>query len=197
MHVANAPHTNNIETAQQVIAHARATLARRREFFTHKPKPLCFPKISGRVLAHFVDIPSFSQMPKKALEIEYDCDIKGKVLRIIEIQRIVCRVGCVSLDEMLSHRRSPKLIIVRHIAMMLCRVLTKKSYPEIGLRFGGRDHTTVLSALVKLEPVTIEVVEQIKLGKSSLVELTRFSFEAVERIKPKTRYHRRLSNISI
>lgn len=55
--------------------------------------------------------------------------------------------------ELQSSRRTREIVIPRHIAIMLCRLLTSKSYPEIGRLFGGRDHATILHAVRRMKPV--------------------------------------------
>lgn len=66
------------------------------------------------------------------------------------IQIMVCSYFKIDRAEILSERRDSKVIRPRHIAMYLCKTLSSKSYPEIGRRFGGRDHTTVLNACRKI-----------------------------------------------
>jgi chromosomal replication initiator protein len=57
----------------------------------------------------------------------------------------------VSRADILSSRRSASVVKPRQIAMYLAKILTLRSLPEIGRRFGGRDHTTVLHAVRKIE----------------------------------------------
>ena len=70
---------------------------------------------------------------------------------IEEIQRIVGRHYNVSRSDLLSARRTANVVRPRQIAMYLAKTLTLRSLPEIGRRFGGRDHTTVLHAVRKIE----------------------------------------------
>lgn len=56
----------------------------------------------------------------------------------------------IAIDEILGLRRDRPFVHARHIAMYLCRELTDLSLPQIGLRFGGRDHSTVMHATVKI-----------------------------------------------
>ncbi|WP_309083481.1 chromosomal replication initiator protein DnaA [Chelativorans sp.] len=72
-------------------------------------------------------------------------------VRIEDIQRIVARHYNVSKTELLSNRRTRSIVKPRQVAMYLAKVLTPRSLPEIGRRFGGRDHTTVLHAVRKIE----------------------------------------------
>lgn len=74
-----------------------------------------------------------------------------KRVRIEDIQRIVARHYNVSKTELLSNRRTRTIVKPRQIAMYLSKVMTPRSLPEIGRRFGGRDHTTVLHAVRKIE----------------------------------------------
>ena len=75
----------------------------------------------------------------------------AKRVRIEDIQRIVARHYNVSKNELLSNRRTRTIVKPRQVAMYLSKVLTPRSLPEIGRRFGGRDHTTVLHAVRKIE----------------------------------------------
>jgi chromosomal replication initiator protein len=74
-----------------------------------------------------------------------------KRVRIEDIQRIVARQYNVSRADLLSSRRTANVVRPRQVAMYLAKVLTLRSLPEIGRRFGGRDHTTVLHAVRKIE----------------------------------------------
>jgi chromosomal replication initiator protein len=74
----------------------------------------------------------------------------------------------VSRAEILSSRRTANVVRPRQIAMYLAKTLTLRSLPEIGRRFGGRDHTTVLHAVRKIEELAskdrnlAEVIELLK-----------------------------------
>lgn len=66
------------------------------------------------------------------------------------IQQVVARYFGISKLDMISQRRTKDIVHPRQIAMYLAKALTGKSLPEIGRRFGGRDHTTVLHAVNKI-----------------------------------------------
>lgn len=83
-----------------------------------------------------------------------------KKVRIEDIQRVVAQHFNVPRNEMLSNRRTRTVVRPRQIAMYLSKIMTPRSLPEIGRRFGGRDHTTVLHAVRK--------VEEMKSGDTSL-----------------------------
>jgi chromosomal replication initiator protein len=72
-------------------------------------------------------------------------------VRIEDIQKVVARHFNVSKSDLLSSRRTRTIVRPRQIAMYLAKMLTPRSLPEIGRRFGGRDHTTVLHAVRKVE----------------------------------------------
>jgi chromosomal replication initiator protein len=74
-----------------------------------------------------------------------------KRVKIEDIQRIVARQYNVSRADLLSSRRTANVVMPRQVAMYLAKTLTLRSLPEIGRRFGGRDHTTVLHAVRKIE----------------------------------------------
>ena len=73
-----------------------------------------------------------------------------RVVRVREIQEAVCKHYSVSILDVLSGRRTHEVAFPRQVGMYLCRHLTPHSYAEIGRRFGGRDHTTVIHASQKI-----------------------------------------------
>ena len=62
----------------------------------------------------------------------------------------------ITLDDLCGANRSRLIVNARHIAMYLCRELTDLSLPKIGREFGGRDHTTVMSADKKIRTLMAE-----------------------------------------
>lgn len=71
--------------------------------------------------------------------------------KIEYIQKVVADSCGVRMLDMKSHRRTANVVRPRQIAMVLCKMMTLCSLPEIGRRFGGRDHTTVLHAIRKYD----------------------------------------------
>jgi len=69
---------------------------------------------------------------------------------IRNIQKAVCNAKGIRLDALLSKRRAAPIVRARMIAVYLARKLTEKSFPELGRRFGGRDHTTILHSVRKI-----------------------------------------------
>ncbi len=72
-------------------------------------------------------------------------------VNIEDIQKIVVNFYDISFTDFLSARRSRHIARPRQIAMYLSKKLTTKSLPEIGRKFTGRDHTTVIHAIKKVE----------------------------------------------
>lgn len=68
-----------------------------------------------------------------------------------QIKRAVCLRYGLSRIDLVSQRRTADIVRPRQIAMYLAKTITLNSYPEIGQRFGGRDHTTILHACRKIE----------------------------------------------
>lgn len=94
-------------------------------------------------------------------------------VRIEDILRIVSRHYKVPRNDLLSSRRSRDVVRPRQIAMYLAKALTSRSLPEIGRRFGGRDHTTVLHSVRKVEQMIKddgELAQEIELLKRMLEE---------------------------
>ena len=75
----------------------------------------------------------------------------GRRVRIDDILKVVAKHYNVTRADLLSQRRTANVVKPRQIAMYLAKVLTLRSLPEIGRRFGGRDHTTVLHAVRKID----------------------------------------------
>jgi chromosomal replication initiator protein len=89
-------------------------------------------------------------------------------LTIEEVQRVVCDHTGVTVNEINSKRRTQNLVTARHLAMHLCRKLVSASYPEIGAKFGRRDHSTVIHACrvmnhrLRLEPSLRDAAQAIE-----------------------------------
>lgn len=69
----------------------------------------------------------------------------------LEILSQVAGVMHLNTDEILSGRRRPDLVLARQLAMFVCRRKLGLSYPELGRAFGGKDHSTVIHAIKKIE----------------------------------------------
>ncbi len=117
---------------------------------------------SGRELEGAFNQVLFRQSFEPNLTVERVDELLGHVyrageprkIRIEDIQRIVARHYNVSKTELLSNRRTRTIVKPRQVAMFLSKAMTPRSLPEIGRRFGGRDHTTVLHAVRKIEALS-------------------------------------------
>jgi chromosomal replication initiator protein len=68
-----------------------------------------------------------------------------------DIQRVVCHHFKLRSTDLLSKDRHKSIAFARHVAMYLCKQRLKCSFPELGRAFGNRDHTTVISAVRKVQ----------------------------------------------
>jgi len=80
----------------------------------------------------------------------------NRKITIEEIQKKVAEHFNIRLTDMHSPRRSRSVARPRQIAMYLAKSITSRSLPEIGRKFGGRDHTTVMHAVKKIEELKQE-----------------------------------------
>jgi chromosomal replication initiator protein len=90
---------------------------------------------------------------------------------IEEIMRKVAEHYCLRLSDMTSARRARAVARPRQVAMFLAKTLTTKSLPDIGRKFGGRDHTTVIHAVRKVEQLAetdSQIAEDIELLRRML-----------------------------
>ena len=67
------------------------------------------------------------------------------------IQKIVSEYFQISVEDIRSKKRSSNISFPRQIAMYLCRTMTNESFPKIGTEFGGKDHSTVMHSVEKIE----------------------------------------------
>ena len=90
------------------------------------------------------------------LELTQDClvDIlraSDRKITVEEIQRRVSEHFNIRLSDLIGPRRVRTFARPRQVAMYLCKQMTTRSLPEIGRRFGGRDHTTIMHGVKKIE----------------------------------------------
>ena len=79
------------------------------------------------------------------------CSKEKPRIKIDDILKVISRHYGVTRGDILSERRNRSIVLPRQVGMYLAKRLTARSLPEIGRRFGGRDHTTVLHAIRKIE----------------------------------------------
>ncbi len=83
-------------------------------------------------------------------------DSAAMIVTVEKIQKLVCHQFKIKLAQLKSKNNSPKVAFPRQIAMYLSKELTKVSLPEIGKKFGGKHHTTVLHSIRKIEKMRNE-----------------------------------------
>ncbi len=105
----------------------------------------------NRIVAHAILVgrPITLAMAKEKLADILKSNVRK--ITIDEIQRCVASHFKMRQTDLLSPRRSRDIVRPRQIAMYLCKQLTTRSLPEIGRKFGGRDHTTVIHAVRQID----------------------------------------------
>jgi chromosomal replication initiator protein len=108
-------------------------------------------------------ISAYSMMQNRPITLEFVSEVLANILRanqrrvsIDEIQTKVSEHYRIRKAEMTSARRAREVARPRQVAMYLSKQLTPRSLPEIGRRFGGRDHTTVIHAVRRIEQLRSE-----------------------------------------
>ncbi len=108
----------------------------------------------NRIIAH-------SQLVGRTISLEMTQEVLADVLRVTErritideIQKKVAEHYNIRVADMHSARRARAVARPRQVAMYLAKQLTPRSLPEIGRKFGGRDHTTVIHAVRKIEELS-------------------------------------------
>ncbi len=122
---------------------------------------------------------AYSTLVGRSISLEMTHDVLSDLLRandrrvtIEDIQKRVSAHYNIRLADMHSARRARAVARPRQVAMYLAKQLTTRSLPEIGRKFGGRDHTTVMHAVRKIEQLCNEDA-----GLSEDVELLRRTIE--------------------
>jgi chromosomal replication initiator protein len=169
------------------ILMARATLLKAEDARFDVPMPV-LAHIAGQVTQSGRDLEAavtrllhHSQFYKKAVTTDLADEVirdlvkptDPRRIRVEDILRVVSKHYNVTRADLLSSRRTANVVRPRQIAMYLAKVLTLRSLPEIGRRFGGRDHTTVLHAVRKIEGLVQGdkgLAEEIEVLKRMLME---------------------------
>jgi chromosomal replication initiator protein len=95
------------------------------------------------------NIPITLDMARESLK-----DILGdrrKDITVELIQKATADHFGLKVADLKSDKRLKNLVQARQIAIWICRDMTKASYPDIGMRFGGKDHSTVIYATKKID----------------------------------------------
>ncbi len=123
---------------------------------------------------------AFASLVGRDITMELTVDCLSDVLRaserkitVEEIQRRVSEHYNIRLSELIGPKRVRNFARPRQVAMYLCKQLTSRSLPEIGRRFGGRDHTTVMHGVKRIEELKIQdgqIAEDIERLRRALEE---------------------------
>ncbi|MGH1576818.1 chromosomal replication initiator protein DnaA [Planktotalea sp.] len=123
---------------------------------------------------------AFASLVGRDITMDLTVDCLSDVLRaserkitIEEIQRRVSEHYNIRLSELIGPKRVRNFARPRQVAMYLSKQLTSRSLPEIGRRFGGRDHTTVMHGVKRIEELKIQdgqIAEDIEMLRRSLEE---------------------------
>ena len=121
---------------------------------------------------------AFASLVGKEITLDLTQDCLADILReadrkvtIEEIQRKVSEHYNIRLSDLIGPRRVRTIARPRQVAMWLAKQLTTRSLPEIGRRFGGRDHTTVMHGVRKIEELKIQdsqIAEDLELLRRAL-----------------------------
>ena len=145
-------------TAEELLSDY-AEISRRLRGNAAKPAVIAARAKAAADKAHApVEIPAFWFAPPSGSGIsdaqahaeQHDWLILNRRITCADIIDVVCRHFGVTRVDLLSQRRPRSITRPRHIAFYLAKTLTLQCYPEIGRRFGGRDHTTIMHAVNKI-----------------------------------------------
>ncbi|MEE3358892.1 MAG: chromosomal replication initiator protein DnaA [Pseudomonadota bacterium] len=123
---------------------------------------------------------AFASLVGREINIDLTQECLADVLRaserkvsIEEIQRRVAEHYNIRLSEMVGPKRVRTFARPRQVAMYLCKQLTSRSLPEIGRKFGGRDHTTVMHGVRRIEELKLQdgqIAEDLEILRRTLEE---------------------------
>lgn len=133
-----------IEALQHLPEHASQHLGHRERQARLGGRPLPRPKVRAAVVEPVV-VPIVEQEEEAEPVEVVVLPVPAPKLTIEAIKRAVCQHYGISHNEIISDHRNHRVVRPRQVGMYLSRKLTPRSYPEIGRKFGGRDHGTVIS----------------------------------------------------
>jgi chromosomal replication initiation ATPase DnaA len=108
------------------------------------------PRFQASVLKPLIVVAA-PQKKEPWFEIISEKAAPGSQTKIDDVLRVCCKYFDLTSSQIKSARRTAPVVYARQVAMYLCKFHTIKSYPEIGRRLGGRDHTTVMHGYRKIE----------------------------------------------
>lgn len=121
---------------------------------------------------------AFASLVGREIDMDLTQDCLADVLRaserkitVEEIQRKVSDYYNIRLSDIIGPKRLRSYARPRQVAMYLCKQLTSRSLPEIGRRFGGRDHTTVMHGVKRIEELKLtdgQIAEDVEMLRRAL-----------------------------
>jgi len=81
---------------------------------------------------------------------------REKMITVESIQKVVANFFNIKVSDLKSPKKLKIYALPRQISMYLCRTMTKSSFPEIGAKFGGKDHSTVIHAFRQVDKKALE-----------------------------------------
>ncbi|MFW8593690.1 chromosomal replication initiator protein DnaA [Cribrihabitans neustonicus] len=121
---------------------------------------------------------AFASLVGREIDMDLTQDCLADVLRaserkitVEEIQRKVSEYYNIRMSDIIGPKRLRSYARPRQVAMYLCKQLTSRSLPEIGRRFGGRDHTTVMHGVKRIEELKMtdgQIAEDVEMLRRSL-----------------------------
>lgn len=126
-----------------------------------------------------IRVEAFARVEKRPVTVELATEAlqdmiptrRPAVLTIDRIQDYVAKHFSLKPEEMRAKKRTQAVAFPRHIAMYICRELTDNSLPKIGDEFGGRDHTTVMHALERVQKALAESPQLAETVKEMMTKL--------------------------
>lgn len=128
---------------RKAIKELSQVLAEQRELIADIQKEADIPEVVGEWISR-----------QRAITAELKASVQEAEHARPTVAKIQARTAdyfAVNRDDMLSARRTANVVHPRQVAYFLCKAMTLRSLPDIGRKFGGRDHTTVLHGIRKIE----------------------------------------------
>lgn len=139
-----------IESVRESLAADRAALVEQRRALDHRIAEIdrALKRLSGRTVAS-PPADANDAAPRPSLS-GVAIGREGVPLNARDILHVVANYYRLSPHVLIEPGRLASIALARHVAMYLARCFTRESFPQIGMTFGGRDHTTVIAAVDKI-----------------------------------------------
>jgi chromosomal replication initiator protein len=115
---------------------------------------------------YLIRIGAYASLTSIPVSLEMTRDVLKDIIvernRVLTVEEIIKKVSShfnIKISDIKSPKRLKAVVLPRQIAMYISRQLTSCSYPEIGERFGGKDHSTIIHAIRKIEKLIEEDIQ--------------------------------------